>query len=531
MTVEENRIDFGPSIGPAEILPWAAQRHPDKTALVTGDRRWTYRQLDDMSNAFALALQQRGISGGSVVSLYGQNSAEWLIAYHGTLKAGAVVNPVNVMLTGPELSYVLNDCQSRVLLAGAEQAEVADNVISGVESLELFGVFDDSRPRAASFSDLIASRSNRCLRTPGTQPLHLCSIAYTSGTTGHPKGVMQSHRSVLLNCALTATMHGRAESDIVVTALPCAHVYGNVVINSTFIAGGTVVLMERFRAAEALRLIGTERATIFDGVPAMYAMVLSDDALAQSDLTSLRMCTVGGQTSPPELIDRWQQRAGVPLIEVWGMTEISGLGTTHSVYAPRAAGSIGVALPGIEVRVAPLDGSNAEIPTGERGELVVRGPVVMLGYHGRPEATAEVLSPDGWLRTGDVAHVDDTGHFFIVDRIKDMIVTAGYNVYPAEIERVIATHPDVSMVGVGRRHDDVRGEVAVAYVVPRRGAALGVEAVMDHCRTHLAAYKRPRAVEIVATLPTTSSGKVMRRRLNELGPETSTVNAGQSTEV
>jgi long-chain acyl-CoA synthetase len=213
------------------------------------------------------------------------------------------------------------------------------------------------------------------------------------------------------------------------------------------------------------------------------------------------------------------------------MTEISGLGTTHSVYAPRAAGSIGVALPGIEVRVAPLDGSNAEIPTGERGELVVRGPVVMLGYHGRPEATAEVLSPDGWLRTGDVAHVDDTGHFFIVDRIKDMIVTAGYNVYPAEIERVIATHPDVSMVGVGRRHDDVRGEVAVAYVVPRRGAALGVEAVMDHCRTHLAAYKRPRAVEIVATLPTTSSGKVMRRRLNELRPETSTVKAGQSTEV
>jgi long-chain acyl-CoA synthetase len=327
---------------------------------------------------------------------------------------------------------------------------------------------------------------------------------------------MQSHRSVLLNCALTATMHARTERDVVVTALPAAHVYGNVVINGTFLVGGTVVLMERFNASEALRLIEAECATMFEGVPAMYAMIMADDALAEANLTSLRKSTVGGQTVSVDLMNRWQQRSGVPLIELWGMTELSGLGTTHSALAPPVPGSIGVALPGTDIRVAPLDGSGGEVPAGEHGELVVRGPLVMLGYHGRPEATAEVLGTDGWLRTGDVAYADETGHLFVVDRIKDMIITAGYNVYPAEIERVIAAHPDVAMVGVGRRPDDVRGEIAVAYIVPRAGATLTEEAVMEHCRANLGAYKRPRAVVFVESLPTTASGKVMRRKLADL---------------
>jgi long-chain acyl-CoA synthetase len=248
----------------------------------------------------------------------------------------------------------------------------------------------------------------------------------------------------------------------------------------------------------------------------MYSMMLSDPGLAEADLSSLIKSTVGGQTLSIELLNRWQRRANAPLIELWGMTELSGLGITHSALAPSVPGSIGVVLPGMDLRVAPLHGADGEVPAGDHGELAIRGPLVMLGYYGRPEATAEVLGPDGWLRTGDVAYANETGHVFIVDRIKDMIVTAGYNVYPAEIERVIAAHPDVSMVGVGHRPDDVRGEVAVAFVVPRPGARLTENTIIEHCRSSLAAYKRPRAVVFVSSLPTTSSGKVMRRRLAEL---------------
>jgi long-chain acyl-CoA synthetase len=293
-------------------------------------------------------------------------------------------------------------------------------------------------------------------------------------------------------------------------------VYGNVAINSTFLAGGTVVLMERFDAPTALSLIDREHATMFEGVPAMYSMMLSHPALNDADLSSLRCSTVGGQTLSVSVLHAWQELTGAPLLELWGMTEIAGLGATHAICSPPAPGSIGVSLPGVQLRVADLDGGQRELGPGERGELQVRGPLVMLGYFGRPDATAEVLLPDGWLRTGDVAYADESGHFFVVDRVKDMIVTAGYNVYPAEIERVVATHPDVALVAVGRRPDEMRGEIAVAYVVPHVGAMVTEESIIDFCRDRLAAYKRPRAVVFTEALPMTSSGKVMRRKLIEI---------------
>ncbi|QSE90636.1 AMP-binding protein [Rhodococcus pseudokoreensis] len=515
------RTAAAPSVGPGQILPFAATRHPDKIGLVVGDSRLTYRELDRLSDNVAASLRAGGIGTGDVVSLYGQNSWQWIVSYHGALKAGAVVNPVNVMLTGPELAYVLGDCGAKAVFAGPDQAGTVSGALDSVASVDLFCVFgrsDASAPEGAvPWDDFLASAAgSTAVSAPDVAPKDLCCIGYTSGTTGHPKGAMQSHQSVLLNCALTATMHGRGVDEIVVTALPAAHVYGNVAINSTFLAGGTVVLMERFDAAHALHLIATEHATLFEGVPAMYSMMLADPAFETADVTSLRKSTIGGQTFSPSLAERWQARVAGPVLELWGMTEIAGLGTTHSVFAPPVLGSIGVSLPGTEIKIAPIDGGAGEVPVGTPGELVVRGPLVMLGYHGRPDATAEVLGADGWLRTGDVAYVDDTGHFFVVDRLKDMILTAGYNVYPAEIERVISSHPQVTMVAVGKRPDEVKGEVAVAYVVTAAGSDLDAAAVLEFCRERLAAYKRPRDVVFVDALPTTSSGKLMRRKLTEL---------------
>jgi long-chain acyl-CoA synthetase len=345
------------------------------------------------------------------------------------------------------------------------------------------------------------------------EPRSPCTIGYTSGTTGYPKGAIQSHQAVLLNCALTATMHGRSERDVVVTALPAPHVYGNVVINGTFLVGGTVVLMERFAPAAALALIAEHRATMFEGVPAMYAAMLVEPGLASHDLRSLTRCTVGGQTIAIPVIERWERASGAPLIELWGMTELAGLGTTHALHAPPVPGSIGVALPGVEVRVADLEDKRRTASPGVPGELMVRGPIVMNGYHGNPTATAEAIEPDGWLHTGDLAYASEDGHFFIVDRLKDMIITAGYNIYPAEIERVLVEHPAIAAVAVAAVPDAMKGELACAYVVLRPGATATEAEIIAFTEARLAAYKRPRLVRFLADLPKTSSGKVMRREL------------------
>lgn len=490
--------------GPGSILPLAARRGPEHIALITGDGVFTFAELEDLSSRCARALRDQGFGPGQVMSLYGPNSWQWIVAYHGALRAGLVVNPVNSMLTVPEVEHVLTDCRSVAVLAGGS---LADQLRASVGSRPGCRVLDLAGGR---FEDLL--KGPRLVEEAEVDPDAVCTIGYTSGTTGHPKGAMQTHRAVLLNCALTATMHGRTASDTVVTALPAPHVYGNVVVNGTFLAGGTVVLLERFDPEEVLRTIGRHRATMFEGVPAMYAMLLASPHLPTTDLESLRVCTAGGQTLPLAVSRAWQDRSGARLLELWGMTELAGLGTTHALHAPPCPGSIGVALPGIQIRITDPDDPTRETAAGVPGELRVRGPLVMTGYFGNPDAT-NAVSDDGWLRTGDIAYADETGHLFIVDRLADLIITAGYNVYPAEIERVLAEHPAVALVGVGPVPDDVKGELACAYVVLRPGHAPTEKELIAYTRDGLAAYKRPRAVRFLAALPTTSSGKIMRRRL------------------
>ncbi|MBK3574953.1 AMP-binding protein [Streptomyces sp. MBT65] len=415
-------------VSPAGIVRRAAARYGDKVALVTPGRTMTFCELDAASDRGAAALAQRGVRPGQRVSLYAKNGWEWVTSYHGALKAGAVVNPVNVMLTPVELGYVLRDCEAVAVFTSSEQAPGVLDVSRDLPFLRTVVAFGGAPDGAVRFTDLLAADGPLPLTAP--DPAAACTIGYTSGTTGHPKGAVQSHRAVLLNCALTATMHARASSDVVVTALPAAHVYGNVVINGTFMAGGCVVLMERFDPGAALRLIEEYSATMFEGVPAMYAMMLADPTLKQAELSSLTRCTVSVQTTPLSTVERWQVRSGAPLIELWGMTEIAGLGTTHAFHAPAVPGSIGVSLPGVEVRVADLADVTRDAPRGEAGELMVRGPIVMLGYHGDPRATAEAIEPDGWLHTGDIALIADSGHAFIVDRRKDMIITGGVQRLP-----------------------------------------------------------------------------------------------------
>jgi len=498
---------------PGEVLGQAAASFGDKIALITHHRQLTYTELDDLSSRFAGGLCARGIEPGDRITLYAANSWQWIVSYYGVLKAGAVINPINIMLTPSEVGFVIKDCGVRALVTSSEKALLLSDV-QWETQLEHMIVFNGKAPaKSTPFDDLIQATA---IAPVASDPLSLSTIAYTSGTTGHPKGAMHSHRSVIVNSEMTALLHVRTEHDIVVTALPCSHVYGNVVMNSVFLHGGTLVLHSAFDVASVLDSIELHRATLFEGVPTMYFYMLGDHDLNKRNLSSLTRCTVGGQTMPVAKMKEVEERFHCPLIELWGMTEMAGLGSTHPLYGENRHGSIGIPLPYTQLRIAAVDDANTTLPPGEVGELMAAGPHIMMAYYGNEAATRETLEVDGWLHTGDLAYMDPEGYFHIVDRKKDMILTAGYNIYPAEIERVVAAHPAIAMVAVGAIPDETKGELAKAYVVLKAGTAVTDQEIIEFCRKHLAAYKVPRAVQFVDDLPKTSTGKIMRRKLIDL---------------
>jgi long-chain acyl-CoA synthetase len=495
-----------------EVLPHAARRFGDKTALVIGEKSLSFRDLDDLSSALAKNLAKLGIEKGDRVTLYAANSWEWIVSYYGALKTGAVINPVNVMLTAAEVAYVTKDCGAKALIGSPEK--IGPVFAAGITGLKTVVFGDAPVDGAIRFHDLLAEPVS--FEPVAVSPEAVSTIGYTSGTTGHPKGAMQSHRAVILNGAMTAQMHLKTPQDTVVTALPCSHVYGNVVFNGAMMYGLKLVLHPRFDASDILASIQEHRATMFEGVPTMYMYMLALPELHNYDLSSLTRCTVGGQTMPVAKMLEVEKRFGCPLIELWGMTELAGLGTTFPLNGPHKLGSIGIALPYVEARIADVLEAGKTMPCGEVGELMIRGPIVMQGYFGNERATRETIEQDGWLHTGDLASMDEDGAIFIVDRKKDMINTGGFKVFPAEIERVVAAHPAVAMVAVGSQPDEMKGEIPKAYVVLKAGVVGDAEGILSLCRDQLAAYKVPRAVQFVPDLPKTSTGKIMRRELRKL---------------
>jgi len=516
--VTPERAEFLKSETLTALLVRAASLFPDKIALVADGHDYSFRDLDRLAARLANALRARGVMAGDRVSIYGPNSAHWIIAYHATLRLGACVNPVNVMLTPDELRHVLRDCGAVALFATYDRLESLRDDSTLASMRAVVALDSGSGPSIESFEAFFAEHGEACAPAK-VDPDTLSTICYTSGTTGRPKGAMQSHRAVLMNAQLTALMHGRSSDDTVVTALPLPHVYGNVVMNSAFMTGMTFVLHTRFEEQVILDSIAKHHATVFDGVPAMYLRLLNHAGLDQADLASLRICTVGGQSMSASKMQQIEQRMGCPLIELWGMTETSGLGTTFSHYGPIQHGSIGVVMPYNEVKIVDSEDPKRELAADSIGELLIRGPIVMQGYFNNETATREAIDPDGWLHTGDIARKDSQGYITIVDRKKDMILTSGYNVYPAEIERVLAEHPQVEMCAVSSIPDEIKGELPKAYVVPKAGSAPDANELINFCRERLAAYKVPRAIEFVPDLPKTSSGKIMRLQLRLLKRE------------
>jgi len=489
----------------------AAQRFGAQTALIMEDCTLSFEDIEARVARFAGGLRALGVQRGDAVVLHLPNSWRWIVAYYGIARLGAVVVPANFLLSLEEVSYIAADSEAVAIIAPEDRCQRLHALAPSAAYAFISVAADGTQAEVGtSFAQLSAAQPVDPVQV---SPEDLFTITYTSGTTGHPKGAQLSHRNVYMSTALTATIHTRQRGERVVSVLPFPHVYGNVVMNACFLVGMTLISHERFDAGWALDSIEHHRATLFEGVPTMYYYILGHKDLAERDLTSLLRCTVGGQTMPTAKIDAIVQMLGCPLLELWGMTEVAGPAISHSPYLPPRHGSIGQPFPGVLARISALDDPTHILASGEAGELQVRGPLVMKGYYKREQANAESMLPGGWLRTGDIAQIDADGYLYIVDRLKDMIITAGYKVFPAELEQVLGAHPAVAMVAVAPVQDEVKGELAKAFIVLHPGHEVSEENILAFCRERLAAYKVPRAIAFVDNLPKTSTGKLLRRAL------------------
>jgi long-chain acyl-CoA synthetase len=496
------------------VLPAAAQKYGDGPSLFFEGSWSTFRELDRDSTRFADSLVAAGIGPGVRVVLHVPNSRDWVVAYYGVTKTGAVVVPVDAMLTPEEVTFIVQDSGATALITGLEDPAAIHQIRKATTLSVLILSFEAASVDGGLRQEDLVAAGREDFKFAVAAPDELSSISYTSGTTGKPKGAMLSHRNVLLSAALTAQVHGRTSRDIFLSALPCTHVYGNAIIHANMLVGGRFVLLRRFDAEAALSAVATHKVTMFEGVPTMYFRMLSHSRLSAHDVSSLTLCTVGGQSIPVETITDVERVFGCPLLELWGMTELGGPAVTHDRNKRGPIGSIGRPLPGTEAAIRPIDGSVGD-DDGPIGELCIRGPLVMQGYLNRPEATRDTIDSDGWLHTGDLASQDDEGNLYIVGRSKDIVITAGYNIYPSEVESAIAQHPAVSMVAIGKVSDEDKGEIAVAYVVLKPGCTALAGEIEQAARDRLAPYKAPRRVVFVEDLPKSSSGKVVRHRLDE----------------
>jgi long-chain acyl-CoA synthetase len=499
----------------AHILPTAAARHGHKPALICGDCAWSFGELNGLAARLANGLDGLGIRAGDRVTIYALNGWEWVVSYYALARLGAVAIPVNLLLAPDEVRYIVSDCGATAIVAAAHRIEPVLDLLHDSPLETVITIGEPSPVGTHAFEELLRA-SVVPLERADASPEDLAAIMYTSGTTGRPKGAMLSHRNLWLNAALTATMHARTAQDTTVTAVPLCHVYGAGILNASCISGATLVLLPRFTDLAVLTAIERHRATLLEGVPTMFMHLLNGTEIERFDVSSLTRCTTGGQTVPVSKMEDVERRFDCPLLEVWGMTEVAGIATTHPYYAPNRLGSIGLPVPGVECRIVDPENRTTVVASGDVGELMVRGPIVMRGYYGDAGATRDTIESDGWLHTGDLARLDGDGYGYLVDRKKDVIITSGYKVYPAEVERVLAMHPAVAMVAVTGQPDEARGETGKAYVVLKPDTDVEGRTLQAFCREHLASYKTPTDVHIVPDLPKTSTGKIHRRALREM---------------
>ncbi len=498
----------------ASVLAESARRRPQQTALVQGELRLSYAEVWHRARAQAAALVRLGVRPGDRVALLCPNTVEFPPAYYAILAAGGVVVPVHLLLTAPEMEHVLRDSRAAVLLAHPLFLETAAQAAAGA-GVGVYALGSGPFPGVEGCLDDLAEAVEPLPSHVGRAPEDPAVVFYTSGTTGRPKGAVLSHLNLVMNATLNAfDSHPVQPGHVALGALPLFHIFGQTVsLNSTWRALGTLVLLPRFDPAAAIELMVAQNVTVFHGVPTMY-FGLVEAAKNAARLPELDLCISGGAALPRPVLESFEAAFGTPVYEGYGLSETS---PTAAVNQPRfgtRAGTVGHAIWGVEVEIAAPDrlDSIELLPTGSLGEIVVRGHNVFTGYLNDTEATAAAVV-DGWFRTGDLGTKDAEGFVTIVDRLKDMIIRSGFNVYPTEVEEALLAHPLIAEVAVVGLPDPVTGEEVCAVVVPAEGAAPGPEEVIAFARERLGRHKYPRRVEFVAELPLGPSHKVLKREL------------------
>jgi long-chain acyl-CoA synthetase len=497
----------------AVILRETAMASPEKPVAFYDRGQLTYGELDALSDRMAAGLQAAGIRAGDAVALQLPNIPQFLIGYFGILKAGGVVVPMNVLLKAPEVAYQLGNAAVKLLITweGVLEDAAKGAASAGVSDVYAVGHTADGG-HALAFEHLLAVPASGPQLAPRA-PTDTAVVIYTSGTTGRPKGAELTHVQLYMNADIPGRLFGVRPDDVVITVLPFFHVFGlSSILDVCVRFGLTMSLIPRFDPAAVLAAVKRDRATILEGVPAMFISLLSYPKLDDYDVSSLRIAISGGASIPAPVLDAFEKRFGVLILEGYGLTETASTTTFNISESERRVYSVGKPIWGTQTQV--WDSGGNALPPGKDnvGEVVTRGLHVMKGYLNDPEATASAFA-GGWFHTGDLGYFDDDGFLFIVGRMKELIIRGGYNVYPAEIENVLHAHPAVAEAAVvGIPHQRL-GEEVMAVVALRPGASLTARELIVHCKERVAAYKYPRVIEFRDTLPRNTLGKVLKDEL------------------
>jgi long-chain acyl-CoA synthetase len=513
------------------------QRRPGAPAVHYFDTTITHRDEHEQAMAFAVALREElGLQPGDRLALMLQNIPQMVIAIHGAWLAGVTTTAVNVMYKRKELFYQLRDCEAKAIvclesLYGLVREAVGETSLEHVITASELDYLQDvpemmadteriDCPGAVDFMALLERHAGRSLEPANPGLDDPAALSYTSGTTGPPKGAMNTHQNIVYNAEVFARWYEMDERDVTIGMSPMFHITGLLSqLCVSRAAGGPIILCYRFEAGELLRLIEKWRGSWAVAPLTAYIALLQHPDFASLDLSSLTKVASGGAAVYPAVVNRWEDATGVYLHNTYGLTEVTG--PSHLVPFGRRApadpesGGLAVGLPitGFDCKVVDVE-TGEEAAHGETGEIITRGPAVVAGYWNNPEETAHAIR-DGWLHTGDVGKMDADGWFYLVDRAKDMIIVSGYKVWPKDVETALHEHPAVLEACVVGVPDSYRGEKVKGYVTVREGVQVGPDELIAHCRKLLAVYKAPREIEIVDEIPKTASGKLLRRQLRD----------------
>jgi long-chain acyl-CoA synthetase len=503
------------SLNLAAILRESAKSDPGKAVALFDEGQLTYAELDALSDRFAAGLRRDGICPGDRVALQLPNLPHFLIAYFGILKNGSIVVPLNVLLKAPEVEYHLTDSDASALITWAgfisESGKGAAN--AGVDHVYVVDTGADREPPVGHPFEHLLAEPTEPAPFEQTDPGDTAAIVYTSGTTGRPKGAELSHFQLYMNADTPGRLFGVRSDDVVLVVLPLFHVFGlSSQLNVCVRFAATMSLVPRFDATKVLEVIQRDRVTIFEGVPTMYISLLNHPAADQYDLSSLRIGISGGAAMAAEVLDDFERKFGIVILEGYGLSETASTTTFNFSAQDRRIYSVGKPIWGVDVQI--WDDRHRRLPPGSDhvGELVVRGVNTMRGYHRDAASTAESFA-GGWFHTGDLGYVDEEGFFFIVDRKKDLIIRGGYNVYPREVEEVLYTHPSVAEAAVVGIPHQLLGEEVQAFVELKPGRGATEQELIAFAKERLAAYKYPRSVQFRAQLPKGATGKILKEKL------------------